>query len=200
MTPQIPHPVMQIMARTFEKMGVDMKAVREIATANFNLFDLSLWRTIIQDPEVSGAIVWNFIETPQGREFFAKMRESFDEIIHMSSKQELIESLKSTYKNLGGEELGPGMNRKTTTVLERLANLGMKSFSFSTEDDNPGSLVQKLQPIAEKGVNITAADSHRGKGQIRFDIGIDPKTSKETLEAIFSKLESLGCTITEKPS
>lgn len=195
---QIPHLVQRIMGRTFERMGVNMKDLRNIATANFNLYELSLWRTLIQDPQISATIVANFIETPKGQEIIGFMRDSFEEITNMNDRDELAQSFKDTYAHLGGEELGPGMNEKTITVLERLANLGMKSFSFSTEDDTHGSLVRKLRPIARRKVSITAVDSHRSKGSTRFDIGIEQGTSEQKLIEIFKELERMGCTITER--
>lgn len=195
---QVPHLIHRIMGRTFEKMGVDMKSLRKIATANFNLYEQSLWRTLIQDPQISATIVANFIQTPQGQSIIDKIRESFEEITQKKDRDGLAEAFKDTYFNLGGEEIGPGMNETTTTIVERLANLGMKSFSFVTSDDDPGSLVRKLQPFADDHVSITAVDSHRSKGQIKFDIGIDPETNEVQLQKIFTDLQKLGCTIIPK--
>ncbi|MDO8640682.1 MAG: prephenate dehydrogenase/arogenate dehydrogenase family protein [Nitrosarchaeum sp.] len=192
---QIPHLIHRMMGRTFEKMGVDMKFLQSIATANFNLYELSMWRTLVQDPAVSAMIVANFIETSEGQEIISLMRGSFEEIVSNRDEKVLAESFKETYFNLGGLEIGPGMNDKTITVLERLANLGMKSFSFITPDDSSGSLVKKLQPFVDERVSITAVDSHRGEGQIRFDIGIEPGTNEEQLQKIFSDLQKMGCTI-----
>lgn len=196
---QIPHIVQRAMGRTFEKMGVDMKFLQEIAPANFQLFDLSMWRTLVQDPQISAAIVANFIEIPEGQDVIAKMQESFGEVVGEEDRDKLAASFEETYINLGGEKIGPVMNESTTTVLERLANLAMRSFTFSITDDRAGSLAGKLQPIAERGVSITAIDSHRTKNKTRFEIGIDPVTSEETLQEILLTLQRMGCVVTEKP-
>lgn len=195
---QVPHIIQRMMGRTFEKMRVDMKFLQSIATANFDLYELSMWRTLVQDPAVSAMIVNNFIETSEGQKIISFMRDSFEEIVGNRDKDGLARSFQETYLSLGGKEIGPGMNDKTITVIERLANLGMGSFSFITKDDSPGSLVSKLQTFADQNVSMTAVDSHRGKGTVRFDIGIEPGTSEEQLQKIFTDLQKLGCTIIPK--
>lgn len=195
---QIPHIVQRVMGRTFEKMGVDVKFLQKIATANFQLYELSVWRTLIQDPYISALIVANFHESPEGLEIIDKMRTSFEEIIGETDRDKLAASFQSTYDNLGGAEIGPVMNERTITVLERLANLARRSFTFAITDDKAGSLVRRLIPIARRRVSITAVDSHRSKEQTRFDIGIDPATSEEKLREILLVLSKMDCTIIEK--
>lgn len=196
---QIPHIAQRVMGRTFEKMGVDVKFLQKIATANFQLYELSVWRTLIQDPQISAMIVANFHESPEGQEIIDKMRTSFEEIVGETDRNKLAASFQSTYDNLGGAEIGPVMNERTITVLERLANLARRSFTFVITDDKAGSLVRRLIPIARRRVSITAVDSHRSKEQTRFDIGIDPATSEEKLREVLLVLSKMGCTVIEKP-
>ena len=190
---QIPHIAQRVMGRTFEKMGVDVKFLQKIATANFQLYELSVWRTLIQDPQISAMIVANFHESQEGLEIIDKMRTSFEEIVGETDRDKLAASFKRTFVNLGGQKFGPVMNEATTTVLETIANLRVRSMTLVTTDDQAGSLRRILLPFEEAKISLTQVrSSHTENGAISFDIGVKADTDQEILATAILVLQQAG--------
>lgn len=118
----IPHFMSRLTGRLFESIGVDMRLLQRIAPANFQLFNLGLWRTLNQKPEISAMIVSNLVGTPEGQAILAQIAEAFRDITGQN-QEELTAAFAETFLALGGENFGPEMNYRTTEVLEMLAHL-----------------------------------------------------------------------------
>ncbi|MBI3282579.1 prephenate dehydrogenase/arogenate dehydrogenase family protein [Candidatus Curtissbacteria bacterium] len=190
----VPHLVMRSVGRALEKSGVDMRALREIAPANFQLFNLSMWRTLVQDPRISATIIANLLGNDVGRGLAQEIEAAIRDVVISNDEQELTRAFGETYSRLNRDDLGMTMNEITTTVLERLANIQIKSVTIEAREDRPGLLREILLPFEEQGVNLTAIDSHQRRGGVKFVIGIDEKTySAEVLARIITSLRELGC-------
>lgn len=194
----VPHLVMRSIGQALERSGVDMSTLREIAPANFQLFNLSLWRTLVQDPNISETVIFNLLKNAEGQALAKKIKEAVQKVVATKEKGRLADMFDKDYRALNNEGIGDAMNEVTITVLERLANLQVKSITIETKEDRPGLLRDMLSPFEEHGVNLTAIDSHSRKNGIRFEIGIDEKTySPETLAAIVTSLQAMGYSIVE---
>lgn len=192
----VPHMVMRSVADALEKSGVNVQTLREIAPANFQLFNLSMWRTIIQDPRISATIISNLLKNEEGQALAEKIEESIAQVVAGEETQELTEAFERTYASVNQDGIGPQMNEVTTTVLERLANLQVKSITLETQEDRPGLLRELLLPYEEEGINITAIDSHIRKPGVKFEIGVDEKTaSPDALASVVAKLKAMGCEV-----
>lgn len=197
----VPHKVMRAVAETFRKLDVDMNKLQEIAPANFQLFNLSLWRTEVQDPRISATIIANLGIDPEGIEISDAFEASFREISATRSTDSLTEKFKSTYDALNQDNLGSKMNEKTIVVLERLANLDAKSMSVKVSEDRAGLLRELLLPFENVGISLTAIDSHKSKGDLEFELGIDEETATpEAIAATVSALTQSGCEVTHIPN
>lgn len=192
----VPHLVMRSIGRVLEKSGVDMKTLREIAPANFQLFNLSMWRTLVQDPRISATIIAGLLRDEEGQSLAEKIEKAIQDVIAVKNEQELASLFQETFLRLNQGNLGETMNEVTTTVLERLANLQVRSITIETRKDEPGLLRRILLPFEEQGVSLTAIDSHKRKDGIRFEMGIDETTyTKEALLRIIDSLKNLDCSV-----
>ena len=117
----IPHLVMRAVGRVFEKSSVDMNKIEEIASANFQLFNLSLWRTLVQDPHISSTIIHGSLEQPKSKKLVKEMKSILDELVEQINEKELSALLKKSYIKLNKKNIGRKMNKVTTNVLKQLA-------------------------------------------------------------------------------
>jgi len=194
----VPHLVMRSVGQALEKSGVNLKALNEIAPANFQLFNLSLWRTLVQDPRISATLITNLLKDKEGEALAQEIHTAVQQITKEKDEKELVKLFEETYSRLNREGLGLTMNEATTIVLERLANLQVKSITIETLEDKPGLLRQILLPFEEQGINLTAIDSHKQKDKVKFEIGIDENTyTPEALQTIVLALQKIGCSVTE---
>ena len=192
----VPHKVMRSVGAALERIGVDMQKLREIAPANFQLFNLSLWRTLIQDPRISATIISNLGNTDEGEAILQGIEQSLWDTFAPNT-EELAAMFDKTFSSLNQDGIGQIMNEATTTVLERLANLEVKSMIVEVKGDKAGLLRELLLPFEQQGISITAIDSHKLKDGIKFELGIDETTSSpESIMATVAALQKAGCSVT----
>lgn len=172
----VPHLVMRAVGRVFEKKGVDIQSILKFAPANFQLFNLSMWRTLVQDPEISSTVIASLQKQPTGSNLGRDIQEAIEEIVEQEDQVSLTRLFEGTAATLGKNNLGEKMNETTITVIERLANIDAKSVIVEVKKDKPGLLRTLLFPFEELGINLTAIDSHKSNAGVRFDIGIDEST------------------------
>lgn len=193
----VPHLVMRSIGTALEKSGVDMQKLREIAPANFQLFNLSLWRTLVQDPRISATIVSNLARSEEGQLLAERIELAIAETLATKGQDELASIFEQAYSGLNQGGIGQTMNEATTTVLERLANLEVKSMIVEAKGDRAGLLRDILLPFEEQGISLTAIDSHKLKDGIKFELGIDETTSTpESIMATVAALQKTGCSVT----
>lgn len=189
----VPHLFMRSVGEVLAKSGVDMKALTEIAPANFQLFNLSLWRNLVQDPNISATIITNLLKEDAGKAIAQGIQDTIADIVAEHDEKALAKRLDATASKLGRESLGSEMNQTTTTILERLANLKARSLVIEVDGDKPGLLREILSPFEAEGVNITAIDSHKTAGKLRFEVGVDhKKEDAEKLQKVRDELKAIG--------
>ena len=194
----VPHLVMRSIGSALEKSGVDMQKLREIAPANFQLFNLSMWRTLVQDPRISATLISNLVRSEEGQFLAERIESAIAETLSTKEQDELAGIFGQTYSSLNQDGIGKTMNEDTTIVLERLANLDVKSMTIEVKGDRSGLLREVLLPFEKHGISLTAIDSHKSKDGIRFELGIDETTSTpESIMATVSALQKLGCSVAE---
>lgn len=187
----LPHLINRAVGIVLADLGIDQTALDKIATANSRLFSLAVWRTLVQDPAISAVIVRDFLQKSEGIQIIKDIKDALDRILEASKTPDKLEQVfRETVEKL--DPLGnikPTMNERTITVLERLANLQLRSVAIEANEDRPGLLRAMLGPLEEAGINLNAIDSHQTDKVIRFHIGIESgKITPETLK----RLESLG--------
>ena len=194
----VPHLVMRSIGSALEKSGVDMQKLREIAPANFQLFNLSMWRTLVQDPRISATLISNLVRSEEGQFLAERIESAIAETLSTKEQDELAGIFGQTYSSLNQDGIGKTMNEDTTIVLERLANLDVKSMTVEVKGDRSGLLREVLLPFEEQGISLTAIDSHRSREGIRFELGVDETTSSpESILATVSALQKMGCSVVE---
>lgn len=196
----VPHLVMRSVADVLAKNNTDMDALRKIAPANFDLFNLSLWRTIGQDPNISATVIANLLQQQAGGQRFVEdFQKAIADIVKSTKKENLAQNFDQVVSKLNQNGLKEDMNNRTTTVLERLANLRVKSIIIDATEDRPGLLRSILLPFEQQGISLTAIDSHKTNSGLKFEIGIDEQTdSLDNLSALTHQLEQIGCKVTYK--
>lgn len=178
------------------------------ATLNAELQALPIGRTLGQGTRIPSEVLFN---QPMKWEFLESLKQGFaalEEVLGDKGKlQELMRKNIDFHDNPEG--FIDSIFKKAGVIGARNANLRMHRFSFRVIDDQPGRLMQVLQPFYTEGANLTAIDSmpgtiseeERRKGVnpdaiVDFDIGIDSKTINEDKERrIKEKLVELGCTV-----
>lgn len=192
----VPHLVMRSVGEVLARNGADMRALLDIAPANFQLFNLGLWRTILQDPKISSTLIANLVREDEGLALAQGIKDAITRVIGEKDQAALTESFKTSSTLLDKEGLSQVMNQATTVILERLANLNVHSLVIEVSDDKPGLLRQLLLPFEQAGISLTAIDSHKTQGKLRFEIGIDEKTrSPEKINEVIKALRSMGHTV-----
>ena len=116
----IPHLVMRAVGRVFEKNNVDMNLIEKIASANFQLFSLSLWRTIIQEPNISSTIIHSSIKQTKGKKLAKEIKLAIEEVSKQMEEEKLAGLLKRSFAKLNRANIGKRMNKITTSMLEHL--------------------------------------------------------------------------------
>lgn len=192
----IPHLVMRSVGRVLEANGVDVRTLREIAPANFQLFNLSMWRTLIQDPLISASVITNLLKQPEGEKLAGDLVSIIASVLEQKDRDALRDRLADSYEKINRNGFGATMNDVTTTVIERLANLDMKSIIIEADSDKVGLLRDVLLPFEENEISLTAIDSHKVKGKVRFEIGLDEMTSSsDQIVRVIEDLSSKGHTV-----
>ena len=194
----VPHLVMRSIGTALERSGVDMQKLREIAPANFQLFNLSLWRTLIQDPRISATIISNLASSEEGQALAQKIESAIGDILATKDREDLTAIFEQSFSGLNQGDISQTMNEATTTVLERLANLEVKSMIVEIKGNRPGLLRELLLPFEEQSISLTAIDSHKLKNGIKFELGIDETTATpKSIMATVAALKQMGYSVTE---
>lgn len=191
----VPHLVLRIVSTVFAELGTDLQLLNSAATANFKLFYLSLWRVLVQSPDLSASIINRLIQQPKGREIFDRLSASLTSV-PLKDNEMLADLFNSFYlKSTPSEIYRDQMNMQGIVTLERLANLDRRSITILTEQDRVGMLREILEPFDELGINLNAIDSHLLAGpKLRFDIGYDAGVSEAQLQALQKRIEAMGHT------
>lgn len=192
----VPHLIMRVVGEILAKNGADMRALADIAPANFQLFNLSLWRTLVQDSRISATLIANLLKEDEGLVLANGIKEAIARVIEEKNERILSQAFEEAKSSLNKKNFGAEMNQTTTVVLERLANLRVRSLVIEVSNDRPGLLRQLLLPFEQAGISLTAIDSHKTQGRLRFEIGIDERTlTSKTLQDVTRVLQSIGCIV-----
>ena len=195
----LPHLLWRAVGEVYAKYGIDPEALQKLGTANFRLFDLAMWRTLVQKPEISTEIIGNFAAQEEGRQLVADLQEAITVIIGSNERAVLSESLRRDSQQLDRNGIKSRMNEISTTVLERLANLDVESLKVISPVNKTGVLEKLAGAFARAGISLTAIDSHVPNGSVEFRIGIDEKTSSpQSLIKAMRILQRRGFTVAEK--
>ncbi len=188
----VPHLILRLVANLFADLGTDLNLLSSAATANFKLFYLSLWRVLVQSPDLSAAIIGRLMDQPRGREIYHRLSASLSNV-PLSDIDTLSDLFHNFYDTTSpSEPYMEKMNMQGIVTLERLANLERRSISILTEKDEVGMLREILRPFEELGINITAIDSHKIEDTLRFDLGYDSGPSPEVMAELKGQIEAMG--------
>ena len=189
----VPHLLLRIVSTLFADLGTDLQLLNSAATANFKLFYLSLWRVLVQSPQLSASIIGRLMQQPKGREIYHRLVASMSSV-PLSDIDTLADYFNNFYDKSGPtDSYIERMNMQGIVTLERLANLERRSITILTDKDEVGMLREILKPFDELGINLTAIDSHLLAGpQLRFDIGYDAGVSDEALAKLQIEIEAMG--------
>lgn len=188
----VPHLILRLVANLFAELNTNLDLLNSAATANFKLFYLSLWRVLVQSPELSASIIGRLMNQPRGREIYHRFTASLS-AVPLSDTGTLTKLFKDFYTTTSpSEPYLEKMNMQGIVTLERLANLERRSISILTEKDEVGMLREILRPFEELGINISAIDSHKVEETLRFDIGYDSGPSAELLSELKAQIEGMG--------
>ena len=188
----VPHLILRLVANLFAELETDLDLLNSAATANFKLFYLSLWRVLVQSPDLSAEIIGRLMDQPRGREIYHRFASALSNV-PLSDISTLTDLFRGFYDTTApSKPYMNKMNMQGIVTLERLANLERRSLSILTEKDEVGMLREILRPFEELGINISAIDSHLTDGTLRFDIGYDSGVSAESLAALKVQIESMG--------
>lgn len=191
----VPHLVLRIVSTVFAELGTDLQLLSSAATANFKLFYLSLWRVLVQSPDLSASIITRLLQQPKGREIFDRLAAALTSV-PLKDLQKLTEHFNTFYNEATPSDIyRDQMNMQGIVTLERLANLDRRSITILTEQDRVGMLREILEPFDDLGINLNAIDSHLLAGpKLRFDIGYDAGATEEQLIALQKEIEAMGHT------
>ncbi len=196
----IPHLVMRLVSMVLSKLDIDLNFMSQIATANFKLFYLSLWRVLVQSSAMSAEIIHRLLDQPCGKEVHQLFTEQLNATASLSLP-ELITSFNTFYDEKPvSPEYWQLMNQQGIVTLERLVNLEKRSLSIISKHDDVGLLRKILQPFEELNINITAIDSNLTGEYLRFDIGYDTALSSETVNALKVKLGQISVELLMGPA
>ncbi|MEM7801911.1 MAG: prephenate dehydrogenase dimerization domain-containing protein [Chloroflexota bacterium] len=191
----VPHLVLRVVSTVFAELGTDLQLLNSAATANFKLFYLSLWRVLVQSPDLSASIIDRLLHQPKGREIFDRLAATLTSL-PLKDGERMADLFNSFYlKSSPSDIYRDRMNMQGIVTLERLANLERRSITIMTEQDRVGMLREILEPFDELGINLNAIDSHLLAGpKLRFDIGYDAGATKEQLMVLKERIEGMGHT------
>lgn len=192
----IPHIIMRSTARMFEICNIELTKIVKIAPANFQLFLLSMFRTITQDAKISAKIISSLSKSDESNKLLTTFVNALLEIKDNTEEQTLAENFKKTFGKVSSDNLSKVMNEKTILALDRLTNLSTRSVIIRSKKDSPGLLFRILKPFADNDINLNAIDSHKHNSDIRFEIGIDSTTSKVSIDKVSAILRAEGYEVT----
>ena len=188
----VPHLVLRIVSTLFAELKIDLQLLNSAATANFKLFYMSLWRVLVQNPQVSASIISHLLHQKAGIDIYARLIQQLSSVYNQNV-EELTTRFNSFYEQTRPSQIyQERMNQQGIVTLERLANLDRRSVSILTERDEVGMLRKILHPFENLNINISAIDSHLVDGKLRFDIGYDDPLSADVLAQLERAIAELG--------
>ncbi len=188
----VPHLVLRIVSTLFADLDTDLQLLNSAATANFKLFYLSMWRVLVQSPQLSASIISRLMHQKTGIDIYARLVKRLSSVYDQDAT-ELTQLFDKFYEKTQPSDLyQERMNQQGIITLERLANLDQRSLSILTEKDEVGMLRKILKPFEDLGINITAIDSHLFGKTLRFDIGYDAGVTEEDLDTLEAEINKMG--------
>ncbi|QQG44179.1 MAG: prephenate dehydrogenase/arogenate dehydrogenase family protein [Candidatus Roizmanbacteria bacterium] len=189
-----PHLINRTIGLALAEIGVNMELLIAMSTANSRMFNLALWRTLIQSSVISASIIRNLGDNPNSRQIVKELGRAMKRIIRESHLPpgKLEKTFDRTVEKLDPTgEIRLAMNIDTISILEHLANLKVHSVTITTADNNVGSLNRMTGILAGAGINMNAIWSHIDdlNGSVRFDIGIG---NGEMTDEVMQELENNG--------
>ena len=191
----LPHLVLRIVSTIFADLDADLELLGNVATSNFKLFYLSLWRVLVQSPGLSAEIVSRLMNQKAGIDIYARLVKQLSSVYDQDIP-ELTKSFQRFYEKIDpSADYLENMNQQSIITLERLANLETRSIAIQVERDEVGMLRKILKPFEDRDINISAIDSHLSNKKLRFHIGYDAGVSPVDLLELQDEIRQLGHTI-----
>ena len=167
---------------------IDLSLLRRNSTANFDLNDLGLWRTLRSGSAISSALIDGALQTDLGLKMLERLKLNIDRVIEAvkaGALSDLVDPMMQTLDH--GGDIRKEMNRKGDVVLIRFGNLRKLSCQLVAHTNEPGVLHQVTSILLRHGINMNAIDSvvqQKGDGkEVTFDIGMeDEKVDWPALE------------------
>ena len=169
----VPHLILRLVANIFADLGTDLNLLSSAATANFKLFYLSLWRVLVQSPDLSAAIIGRLMDQPRGREIYHRFAASLSNV-PLSDIDTLTSLFRGFYDTTSpSEPYMEKMNMQGIVTLERLANLETVSIIpvglglpvetiVSFDRSSPLSLIERLRIVGALQAASAGLPSTRG--------------------------------------
>jgi prephenate dehydrogenase len=189
----IPHLIMRAIWHTMQKNSISLENLISLAPANLQLFLLSMFRTVIQDPKISSSIIKNLLKQEKGKQLSESFKHTIQDFISTIDENQLTELFASEFDLSQQKKFKDIMNESTTVALERLNNLNARSIIIEVDHDKPGLLRKILLPFEQNNISLTAIDSHKTIDKLKFEIGLDPQTyTPESVKKTAAQLKALG--------
>jgi len=190
------HWIQRGVGMALEQTEIDPRRLMEIGSANYTLYNESLWRTLIQKEEISAMLIESFFRQESGRKLGRAFLEILGRLMEVAQTEGdlLSGQFKGSFEKLDQNGLSKRMNEETTAILAEIANLQLQSLRIVSPSDEPGTLIRVLAPIAQEGISIlTIRGSSRKDGTADFHLALDEKTiTPESLERAKEALIQAG--------
>lgn len=157
---------------------IDLSLLRRNSTANFDLNDLGVWRTLRSGPAISSALIEGALQTDLGLQMLERLQRNIDRVIGAVKAGALPDLVDPAIQTLDPHgDIRKEMNRKGDVVLMRFGNLRKLSCQLIAHINEPGVLHQITSILLGHGINMNAIDSviqqkDDGK-EVTFDIGME---------------------------
>ncbi|HVZ11724.1 MAG TPA: prephenate dehydrogenase/arogenate dehydrogenase family protein [Patescibacteria group bacterium] len=130
----VPHFVMRAVGEVLSNNNLNMKDLWTTATANFQLFLLSLGRVTIQNPQISQALIKDLLETDFGKQFEIDFSLSVQNLL--DNRNNMADSFLASSETLLDQE-----SRQETIELTNNVIKGLKRKNHHTSSESGRGLV-----------------------------------------------------------
>jgi len=187
------------MLAELSRNGLDISLMREIATGNYRLAEMSPWRSSGR-PDISAALIQSVLQTEGTIGALKAYRRALDGIIEAVEQGRLDVYVAAIMQEIDPDgAIRSEMLEKTNIILVRFGNLRKLSFRLRAEEDRPGLLFEILKILFQQhGLNFNALDSlpDPRTGGMKFDFGVK-NIDKLSIPQITSSLKTLGVEVEE---